>query len=51
MASVGLVGDDAAMRAMIGFHRARAAGGRPAAALARALASEDAAGFICFGAG
>jgi hypothetical protein len=51
IASVGLVADDAAMRAMIAFHRAIAAGVRPAAALANALAPDDDAGFICFGAG
>jgi CHAT domain-containing protein len=51
IASVGLVADDAAMRTMIGFHRAMAGGGRLAAALAEALVAEDAAGFICYGAG
>jgi hypothetical protein len=51
IASVGRVADDAAMRAMAAFHRRLADGTRPAAALAAAMAAEDAAAFVCFGAG
>jgi tetratricopeptide (TPR) repeat protein len=49
--SVGLVADDAAMRTMVALHRLMAAGARPSAALADAMASDEATGFVCFGAG
>ncbi|HMH93615.1 MAG TPA: CHAT domain-containing protein, partial [Streptosporangiaceae bacterium] len=51
VASVARVADDAAMAAMVGFHRAVSAGRPPAAALAAALQGEETAGFVCFGAG
>ena len=51
VASVARVADDAAMAAMVGFHRAVTAGRPPAAALAAALQGEATAGFVCFGAG
>jgi tetratricopeptide (TPR) repeat protein len=51
VASVARVADDAAMAAMVGFHRAVTAGRPPAAALAAALHGEATAGFVCFGAG
>ena len=51
VASVARVADDAAMGAMVGFHRAVTAGRPPAAALAAALQEEETAGFVCFGAG
>jgi hypothetical protein len=51
VASVARVADDAAMAAMVGFHRAVTAGRPPAAALAAALAGQETAGFVCFGAG
>ena len=51
VASVARVADDAAMAAMVGFHRAVTAGRPPAAALAAALQGEETAGFVCFGAG
>jgi CHAT domain-containing protein len=51
VASVARVADDAAMAAMVGFHRAVTAGRPPAAALAAALPGEATAGFVCFGAG
>jgi tetratricopeptide (TPR) repeat protein len=51
VASVAKVADDAAMAAMVGFHRAVTAGRPPAAALAAALQGEETAGFVCFGAG
>jgi CHAT domain-containing protein len=51
VASVARVADEAAMAAMVGFHRAVTAGRPPAAALAAALQGEETAGFVCFGAG
>jgi len=51
VASVAKVADDAAMAAMVGFHRAVTAGRPPAAALAAALNGEATVGFVCFGAG
>ena len=51
IASVARVADDAAMAAMVGFHREVTAGRPPAAALAAALQEEATAGFVCFGAG
>jgi hypothetical protein len=51
VASVARVADDAAMAAMVGFHRGLTAGRPPAAALAGALHGEETAGFVCFGAG
>ena len=51
VASVARIADDAAMAAMVGFHRAVTAGRPPAAALADALQGEETAGFVCFGAG
>jgi CHAT domain len=51
VASVARVADDAAMAAMVGFHRAVTAGRPPAAALAAALQGDETAGFVCFGAG
>jgi tetratricopeptide (TPR) repeat protein len=47
VASVARVADDAATDAMVGFHRALAAGRAPADALAGAAAGT---GFVCFGA-
>ena len=51
VASVARIADDTAMAAMVGYHQAIASGRAPAAALAQALARENAAGFVCFGAG
>ena len=51
VASVARVADDAAMAAMVGFHREVTAGRSPAAALAAALHGEPTAGFVCFGGG
>ncbi len=51
VASVARIADDTAMTAMVGFHQAIAGGRAPAAALAKALEREKAAGFVCFGAG
>jgi tetratricopeptide (TPR) repeat protein len=51
VASVSRVADDAAMEAMIGFHRAVASGRSPATALASAVAERDDVGFVCLGAG
>jgi hypothetical protein len=51
VASVARVADDAAMAAMVGFHRGITAGRPPAAALAAALHGEETAVFVCFGAG
>ena len=54
VAAVGRVGDEAAARLMISYHRQLAAGQAPAAALARAVAAADPgepAAFTCFGAG
>jgi hypothetical protein len=51
VASVARVGDETAMAAMTGFHRAVAGGAAPAAALATALSAAGQAGFVCFGAG
>jgi CHAT domain len=51
VASVARVGDETAMAAMTGFHRAVAGGAAPAAALATALPAAGQAGFVCFGAG
>jgi CHAT domain-containing protein len=51
VASVARVADDAAMAAMVGFHRAVTTGRQPAAALAAALQGEATAAFVCFGAG
>ena len=50
VASVARVADDAAMRAMVRYHRAIMAGGAAAPALATALAREPPTGFVCFGA-
>jgi tetratricopeptide (TPR) repeat protein len=51
VASVARVGDETAMAAMTGFHRAVAGGAAPAAALAAALPPAGQAGFVCFGTG
>lgn len=51
VASVSRVADDAAMAAMVSFHRAVVAGRSPAAALADSVSAEGAAGFVCLGAG
>ena len=51
VASVARIADDTAMAAMVGYHQAIAGGRAPAAALAQALEPEQAAGFVCFGAG
>jgi len=51
VASVAKVADDTAMTAMTGYHQAIIAGRGPAAALATALETGTAAGFVCFGAG
>ena len=51
VASIARVADDAAMAAMVGFHRAVTMGLLLAAALAAALQGEATAGFVCFGAG
>ncbi len=51
VASVARIADDTAMAAMVGYHQAIAGGRGPAAALATALEREQAAGFVCFGAG
>jgi CHAT domain len=51
VASVARIADDTAMAAMVGYHQAIAGGRAPAAALAKALEREKAAGFVCFGAG
>ena len=49
IANVARVADDTAAGTMISYHRAIAAGRRPAAALAQAV--QDTTGFVCFGAG
>jgi CHAT domain-containing protein len=51
VASVARIADDTAMTAMVGYHQAITSGLAPAAALAKALEPEHAAGFVCFGAG
>lgn len=51
VASVSRVADDAAMEAMVSFHRAVAAGQSPAAALAASVPPGRGAGFVCLGAG
>lgn len=51
VASVSRVADDAAMAAMVTFHRAVVAGRSPAAALANSVSADRAAGFVCLGAG
>ncbi len=51
IASVARVADDTAMGLMTGYHRALAAGARPAAALAEAALAEPPSPFVCFGSG
>ncbi|HEX7746607.1 MAG TPA: CHAT domain-containing protein [Micromonosporaceae bacterium] len=51
IASVSRVPDEAAMRAMVTFHRALVNGARPAAALTLAVTADDPLGFLCIGAG
>jgi tetratricopeptide (TPR) repeat protein len=51
IASVARVADDAAVDLMTGYHRALAAGARPARALAEAVSAEPFSPFVCFGSG
>jgi len=51
IASVTRVADETAVRLMTAYHRALAAGARPARALADAAQAEPLSPFVCFGAG
>jgi tetratricopeptide (TPR) repeat protein len=51
ISSVTRVADDGAVSIMTAYHRALAAGARPAEALARAGAAEPLTPFVCFGSG
>ena len=51
ISSVARVTDDAAARVMTAYHRALAAGERPARALADASSAEPLSSFLCFGSG
>ena len=51
ISSVARVTDDAAVRVMTAYHRALAAGVRPARALAEAASDEPLSPFLCFGSG
>ncbi len=51
ISSVTRVPDDAAVGVMTGYHRALAAGARPAEALAGAALAEPLSTFVCFGSG
>jgi CHAT domain-containing protein len=51
ISSVARVADEAAVRVMTAYHRALAAGARPAVALARAGLTEPYSPFVCFGCG
>jgi tetratricopeptide (TPR) repeat protein len=51
IASVARVADEAAVDLMTGYHRALAAGARPARALADAVGTEPFSPFVCFGSG
>ena len=51
ISSVARLDDNAAAGMMIGYHRALAAGARPAMALAEAVLAEPLSPFVCFGSG
>ncbi len=51
ISSVARLDDNAAVGVMIGYHRALAAGTRPARALAEAVLAEPLSPFVCFGSG